>query len=54
MDKLKDGSFIFVNGPINGGKEDIVFESGKIEIHDKGDKIFFSSGVKLIISKKQD
>ena len=49
-----DTSFIFVNGPINGGKEDIVFESGKIEIHDKGDKIFFSSGVKLIISKKQD
>ena len=49
-----DTSFIFVNGPINGGKENIVFETGKIEIHDKGDEIFFSSGVKLIISKAQD
>ena len=49
-----DTSFIFVNGPINGGKENIVFETGKIEIHDKGDRIFFSSGVKLIISKTQD
>jgi len=49
-----DTSFIFVNGPINGGKENIVFETGKIEIHDKGDKIFFSSGVKFIISKTQD
>ena len=38
-----DTSFNFVNCPINGGKEDIVFESGKIEIHDKGDKIFYQN-----------
>ena len=49
-----DTSLIFVNGPIKGGKENIVFESGKIEINDKGSKIFFSSGVKLLILKNQD
>ena len=46
-----DTSFIFIEGPVIGGKENINFEAGKIEVHDKGSKIFFSSGIRLKISK---
>ena len=45
-----DNSFIFFNGPIFGNGEGVKFETGKIEIHDKGEKIFFSSGVKFNIT----
>ena len=46
-----DTSFIFIDGPVIGGKDNINFDAGKIEVHDKGSKIFFSSGIKLKISK---
>ena len=46
-----DTSFIFIEGPVIGGKENTNFEAGKIEVHDKGSKIFFSSGIRLKISK---
>ena len=46
-----DTSFIFIDGPVIGGKDNINFDAGKIEIHDKGSKIFFSSGIRLKISK---
>ena len=42
-----DTSFIFIDGPVIGGKDNIYFEAGKIEVHDKGSKIFFSSGIRL-------
>ena len=29
---------------------ELLFETGKIEIHDNGEKIFFSSGVKFNIA----
>ena len=45
-----DTSFIFLEGPIRGNGEGVLFETGKIEIHDKGEKIFFSSGVKFNIA----
>ena len=44
-------SFIFIDGPVIGGKDNINFDAGKIEVYDKGSKIFFSSGIKLKISK---
>ena len=37
-----DTSFIFLEGPIKGNGEGILFETGKVEIHDNGEKIFFS------------
>ena len=46
-----DTSFIFIDGPVIGGKDNINFDAGKIEVHDKGSKIFFSSGIRLKISK---
>ena len=46
-----DTSFIFIDGPVIGGKDNINFDAGKIEVYDKGSKIFFSSGIKLKISK---
>ncbi|MDC0247378.1 LPS export ABC transporter periplasmic protein LptC [OCS116 cluster bacterium] len=46
-----DTSFIFIDGPVIGGKDNINFDAGKIEVYDKGLKIFFSSGIKLKISK---
>ena len=46
-----DTSFIFIDGPVIGGKDNINFDAGKIEIHEKGSKIFFSSGIRLKISK---
>ena len=46
-----DTSFIFIDGPVIGGKDNINFDAVKIEIHDKGSKIFFSSGIRLKISK---
>ena len=46
-----DTSFILVDGPVIGGNNNVYFESGKIEVHDKGAKIFFSSGVKLNLKK---
>ena len=45
-----DTSFIFLEGPIRGSGEGVLFETGKIEIHDNGEKIFFSSGVKFNIA----
>lgn len=45
-----DTSFIFLEGPIRGNGEGVLFETGKIEIHDNGEKIFFSSGVKFNIA----
>ncbi len=45
-----DTSFIFLEGPIRGNGEGVLFETGKVEIHNKGKKIFFSSGVKFNIS----
>ena len=46
-----DTSFILVDGPVIGGNNNVYFEAGKIEVHDKGAKIFFSSGVKLNLEK---
>ena len=46
-----DTSFIFIDGPVIGGKDNINFDAGKIEVYVKGLKIFFSSGIKLKISK---
>ena len=46
-----DTSFIFIDGPVIGGKDNINFDAGKIEVYDKGSKIFFSSGIRLKISK---
>ena len=46
-----DTSFIFIDGPVSGSGDNVNFEAGKIEVHDKGSKIFFSSGIKLKISK---
>ena len=48
---IVDTSFIFMDGPGCGGKENVNFDAGKIEVHDKGSKIFFSSGIRLKISK---
>ena len=45
-----DTSFIYIDGPVIGGKDNINFDAGKIEVHDKGSKIFFSSGIRLKIS----
>jgi len=47
-----DTSFIFIDGPVSGGGENVNFEAGKIEVHDKGTKIFFSSGISLKVSKQ--
>ena len=46
-----DTSFIFIDGPVIGSKENVNFDAGKIEVHDKGSKIFFSSGIRLKILK---
>ena len=41
--------FTFLNGPVQGRKGQIEFDAGHVEIHERGNKIFISSGVKLII-----
>ena len=41
--------FTFLNGPVQGKKGEIEFDAGHVEIHERGNKIFISSGVKLII-----
>ncbi len=41
--------FTFLNGPVQGRKGEIEFDAGHVEIHERGNKIFISSGVKLII-----
>ena len=44
-----DTGFTFLNGPVQGRKGEIEFDAGHVEIHERGNKIFISSGVKLII-----
>ena len=44
-----DTNFTFFEGPIIGSNQGVVFEAGQMEIQEKGDKIFFSSGVKVKI-----
>lgn len=41
--------FTFLNGPVQGRKGEIEFDAGHVEIHERGNKIFISSGVKLLI-----
>jgi hypothetical protein len=41
--------FTFLDGPVQGRKGEIEFDAGHVEIHERGNKIFISSGVKLII-----
>ena len=41
--------FTFLDGPVQGRKGDIEFDAGHVEIHDRGNKIYISSGVKLTI-----
>ena len=41
--------FTFLNGPVQGRKGEIEFDAGHVEIHERGNKIFICSGVKLII-----
>ena len=41
--------FTFLDGPVQGRKGDIEFDAGHVEIHERGNKIYISSGVKLII-----
>ena len=41
--------FTFLNGPVQGRKGEIEFDAGHVEIHERGNKIFISSGVKLNI-----
>ena len=41
--------FTFLNGPVQGRKGEVEFDAGHVEIHERGNKIFISSGVKLII-----
>jgi len=44
-----DTGFTFLDGPVQGRKGEIEFDAGNVEIHERGNKIFISSGVKLII-----
>ncbi len=44
-----DTGFTFLDGPVKGSKGDIVFTAGHVEIHGRGEKIFISSGVEMII-----
>ena len=39
-------------GKVKGQKGDLFFEAGKMEVEDKGDKIFLSSGVFMSIPSK--
>ena len=41
--------FTFLNGPVQGKKGEIEFDAGHVEIHERGNKIFISSGIKLIL-----
>ena len=41
--------FTFLKGPVQGRKGEVEFDAGHVEIHERGNKIFISSGVKLII-----
>jgi len=41
--------FTFLNGPVQGRKGEVEFDAGHVEIHERGNKIFISSGVNLII-----
>ena len=41
--------FTFLDGPVQGRKGDIEFDAGHVEIHERGNKIYISSGVKLTI-----
>ena len=34
---------------MKGSKGDILFNAGHVEVHERGDKIFISSGVEMII-----
>ena len=44
-----DTGFTFLDGPVRGSKGDILFTAGHVEIHERGEKIFISSGVEMII-----
>jgi len=44
-----DTGFTFLDGPVKGSKGDILFNAGHVEVHERGDKIFISSGVEMII-----
>jgi hypothetical protein len=44
-----DTGFTFLDGPVRGSKGDIFFTAGHVEIHERGEKIFISSGVEMII-----
>jgi len=44
-----DTNFTLFEGPVIGSNQGVAFEAGKMEIQEKGNKIFFSSGVKLKI-----
>ena len=44
-----DTGFAFLDGPVKGKKGDILFNAGHVEIHERGEKIFISSGVEMII-----
>ena len=44
-----DTNFTLFEGPVIGSNKGVAFEAGKMEIQEKGNKIFFSSGVKLKI-----
>ena len=41
--------FTFLDGPVQGRKGEIEFDAGHVEIHERGNKIFISSGIKLIL-----
>ena len=41
--------FTFLDGPVQGRKGEIEFDAGHVEIHERGNKIFISSGIKLIV-----
>ena len=44
-----DTGFTFLDGPVKGSKGNILFNAGHVEIHERGDKIFISSGVEMTI-----
>jgi len=47
-----DTNFTFFEGPIIGSNRGVLFEAGQMEIQEKGEKIFFSSGVKVKIQSE--
>lgn len=44
-----DTGFTFLDGPVKGSKGNILFNAGHVEIHERGEKIFISSGVEMTI-----